>query len=143
MLPDTYATLINKKLLIPSQKTSYVAIDRAFFTQLFLSTARDIYVDEDWYLAHSPDVKEAIDHVEFASATDHFVRVGYFEHRMPYEIEVDENWYLDNYGDVAAAVEKSVFASGRAHFYLSGYREGRFPHPNFVLRSVNSAASLN
>jgi hypothetical protein len=103
---------------------------------VFSTIARFIHVDEPWYLAQSPDVKEAIERGEFESASDHFVKVGYYEHRMPYEIDVDESWYLDNYGDIAAAVEQKVFPSGRAHFYQLGYREGRFPHANFGLRTA-------
>lgn len=133
---DTYAALINKKLVVPSQKTSYVAIERGFFEEIFFGVVARIHVDESWYLAQSPDVKDAIGRGEFESASEHFVKVGYYEHRMPYEIDVDEVWYLDNYEDIAAAVDQKVFPSGRAHFYQLGYREGRFPHPNFALRAT-------
>ena len=131
---DTYATLMNKKLLVPSQKTQYVAVDRNFFVSLFAATVADIYVDEEWYISHSPDVARAVEDRDFASPTDHFVKVGYYEHRMPYAIDVDEDWYLENYPDIADAVRRHVFESGRAHFYQVGYREGRFPHANFELR---------
>ncbi len=132
---DTYATLMNKKLLVPSAKTTYMAVDRNFFTNLLAGKLAVVRVDEEWYLAHSPDVREAIEREEFASAADHFVKVGYYEHRMPYEVKVDEDWYLEHYADIAAAVHKGVFASGKAHFYQLGYREGRFPHPNFTLET--------
>jgi hypothetical protein len=133
---DTYATLINKKLVVPSAKTQYLAVDRAFFTGLLAHTLASVYVDEAWYLEHSPDVQAAIKRDEFASAADHFATVGFYEHRMPYEIDVDEDWYLESYPDIATAVEKGVFASGHAHFYMLGYREGRYPHANFSLRTA-------
>jgi hypothetical protein len=101
-------------------------------------TLAGVYIDQEWYLAHSPDVADAITKGEFASAQDHYAKVGFYEHRMPYEIEVDETWYLENYPDIAAAVEKGVFPTGRAHFYQLGYREGRFPHPNFTLRAASA-----
>jgi hypothetical protein len=138
MAYDTYATLINKKLLVPSQKTNYLAVDRNFFVETFAKLLSGIHVDERWYVSHSPDVGKAIERGEFASALDHYVKVGYYEHRMPYEIEVNEEWYLDNYPDIAAAVRQGVFPSGRAHFYQLGYREGRFPHPNFRLRAFRT-----
>ena len=132
---DTYATLTNKKLVVISQKTAYLAVDRDFFVGIMSPALAKIAVDEEWYLAHSPDVREAIERKQFASAIEHYARVGFYEHRMPYEIQVDEEWYLENYPDIATAVNKGVFESGKAHFYLLGYREGRFPHPNFSLKT--------
>jgi hypothetical protein len=136
MSHDTFATLLNKKLVVPSQKTSYMAVDRSYFATMLAPSLAAIHVDEDWYLAHSPDVASAIERGEFTSAHDHYAKVGFYEHRMPYEIEVDEVWYLENYPDIATAVESGVFPSGRAHFYQLGFREGRFPHPNFMLRAA-------
>ncbi len=136
MPQDTYAALLNKKLVVPSQKSAYVAVDRNYFASVLASSLSGIHFDEGWYLHHSPDVKEAIDRGDFHSALDHYAKVGFFEHRMPYEIDVDEEWYLENYPDIASAVQQGVFPSGRAHFYLAGFREGRFPHPNFILRDT-------
>jgi hypothetical protein len=133
---DTYATLMNKKLVVPSAKTPYVAVDRLFFTAMLAQDLAHILVDETYYLAHSPDVREAIERGEFASAADHYVKVGFYEHRMPYEIAVDEAWYLEHYTDVAEAVRAGVFATGQAHFYLLGFREGRFPYAGFTLKSA-------
>jgi hypothetical protein len=135
-MQETYATLLNKKLVVPSQKTPYMAIDRTYFASVLAPSLTGVFVDETWYLEHSPDVADAITRGEFSSAQEHYAKVGFYEHRMPYEIDVDEEWYLENYPDIAAAVQKGVFASGRAHFYHLGYREGRFPHPNFMLRTV-------
>ena len=134
IMHDTYATLLNKKLVVPSLKTSYMAIDRNYFVTVLAPCLSGVHVDEAWYLSHSPDVADAIKRGEFASAKDHYAKVGFYEHRMPYEIDVDETWYLENYPDVATAVETGVFTSGRAHFYQLGYREGRIPHPHFMLR---------
>ena len=135
MANDTYAALLNKKLVVPSQKTEYIAVDRNFFADVFAKTLLDVYVDESWYLEQSPDVSEAVRNKDFSSATDHFINVGFYEHRMPYEIDVNETWYLANYPDISEAVKKGVFSSGRAHFYLLGYKEGRFPHPKFELKT--------
>lgn len=137
MLPDTFAALINKKLVVPSQKTSYLAVDRQFFADIFAQEIGAIHVDTEFYLAHSPDVAQAIERGEFTSAADHFRKVGFYEHRMPYAIEVDENWYLEHYPDIAQAVRAGVFQSGAAHFQQIGYREGRFPHAHFTLRRVS------
>jgi hypothetical protein len=138
---ETYATLLNKKLVVPSPKTPYVAVDRAFFIALLARRLGNIYVDETWYLDRFPDVREGIERGEFASAAEHYANVGFYEHRMPYEIEVDEDWYLENYPDIAIAVTKGIFQSGRAHFYRVGFREGRFPHANFTLRSAQETAT--
>jgi hypothetical protein len=131
---DTYATLINKKLVLPSQRTRYVAVDRDHFAVLLAPHVARIHVDEAWYLKQAPDVREAVERGEFRSAADHYVKVGYFEHRMPYLIEVDEHWYREAYPDIGEAVEQGVFVSGQAHFRELGFREGRFPYPKFRLR---------
>jgi len=136
MPTETFATLVNRKLLVPSARTAYLAVQRDFLIDLLAPALATIHLDSAWYLAHSPDVAAAIARGEFASAADHFVRVGYFEHRMPYPIDIDEPWYLAHYPDVAAAVRAGTFASARAHFYQDGYREGRYPHPNFALRQA-------
>jgi len=131
---DTYATLMNKKLVVPSQKTSYIAVDRDHFASILAPHVERIHVDEDWYLEQAPDVRRAVERGEFRDAADHYVKVGYFEHRMPYLIEVDEAWYLQSYPDVGKAVQAGVFASGQAHFVELGYREGRFPYAGFKLK---------
>jgi hypothetical protein len=142
MMIETFAALINRKLVIPSSKTPYFGVDRDLFVTLMAAVIADVYVDEDWYLSHSPDVREAVGRGDFASAADHFVKVGFYEHRMPYPIEVDESWYLESYPDVDDAVRQGSFGSGRSHFYRLGYREGRFPHPGFRLTQRNAVAEL-
>ena len=137
---ETYATLLNKKLVVPSAKTPYVAVDRAFFNTPLARRLGNIHVDETLYLDRFPDVREGIERGEFACAAEHYAKVGFYEHRMPYEIEVDEDWYLENYPDIATAVTKGIFPSGQAHFYRVGFREGRFPHPNFTLQSAQETA---
>jgi hypothetical protein len=132
---DPFAALINKKLMLPSQKSTYIAVNRDLLVTLLQPHIQRIFVDETWYLDRSPDVRSAIDTGQgFISAADHYARAGYFEHRMPYLIEVDERWYLEAYSDVADAVTKGVFESGQAHFVEVGFREGRFPFSGFRLR---------
>ncbi len=128
---DTYATLLNKKLVIPSQKTSYLAVDKQHLSRVLQPHIERIKLDEAWYLSQYPDVREAIERGDFASASEHYINVGYYEHRMPRHILVEEAWYLEQYADVREAVANNVFASGQAHFAIAGFREGRFPHANF------------
>ena len=68
-----------------------------------------------------------------ASAQDHYVRFGYFEHRMPRPLAVDEGWYLEQNPDVRKAVDTGAFRSGQRHFQLRGFQEGRRPSPEFML----------
>jgi len=135
MPQESYATLLNKKLLLVSRNTAYLAIDRNYLATLLAPALTAIYVNEPWYLERYPDVSDGISRGVFLNAAEHFSKVGYFEHRMPYMIEVDEPWYLDNYPDIAAAVKLGSYVSGADHFYQYGYREGRFPHANFGLKT--------
>jgi len=130
---DTFAALVNRKLMLPSSKTNYVAVEMNFLSDMMQRYTLQIRVDEDWYLERYPDVVEGIAEGKVKSAADHYARFGFFEHRMPYPIHVDESFYLSQYEDVSTAVQKRTFASGQAHFEEVGYREGRIPYPNFRL----------
>jgi hypothetical protein len=123
---SSFATLI----------TQYVAVDKDHFVEFLKPTLHNIYVDVEWYLRNNPDIAQAVESGIVANADDHYVTYGYYEHRMPYEIEVDEDWYLTQYPDVNEAVSKGLFSSGRDHYYTAGFKEGRLPHANFSLRVV-------
>lgn len=129
----TYASLVNRKLLVPSSKKPFLAIDEHFVTQLLEPLLSKIRIDEHWYLEANPDVGQAIVNGLVSDARMHYCRFGYFEHRMPYHILVDEAWYLAEYPDVRDAVESKHFTSGQAHFEQLGYREGRIPYAGFSL----------
>jgi hypothetical protein len=129
----TYATLLNQKIIIPSAKGNYVAVERHFLNECLAQTIKRIKFDEHWYLSTYPDVREAIASGTVSNAPTHYARFGYYEHRMPYRITVDEGWYVSEYPDVKAALAKQHFASGQAHFDADGFREGRIPYPNFKL----------
>lgn len=131
---NTYAFLINRKLAIPTPSADYIAVNQHFFYSLMKGFIDLIDVDNDWYVAHYPDVKEAIDLESVPGAREHYCRFGYYEHRLPYEIKVDEAWYTETYKDIGGAIARQDFASGQDHFESVGYREGRLPYPNFRLR---------
>jgi hypothetical protein len=134
-----FATLVNKKFVIPSTKTQYTAVQRGYLVDLLKPTLSGIYVDAEWYLRNNPDIAAAIEASVVASAEEHYVAFGFYEHRMPYEIQVDETWYLAQYPDVDEAVAKGIFKSARDHFYRKGFQEGRMPYPAFAFRMVGSA----
>ncbi len=47
---DLFATLIRKKLLLPSNKTPYTVVKMSFLVELLRSRVGQIHVDESWYL---------------------------------------------------------------------------------------------
>jgi hypothetical protein len=100
-------------------------------------TLRKIFVDDEWYLKTNPDIAPAIASGVIASAGDHYVSSGYYEHRMPYEIKIDENWYLAQYSDVREAVSSQLFLSAHDHYYIAGFKEGRLPFAGFALRTAD------
>ncbi len=138
---ESYATLINRRLLLPSQRTSYIAVEPHYLLRCLRPDIVRIHVDETWYCRQYPDVVEALAEGKIASAREHYERFGYLEHRIPYRIEVHEEWYLAQYDDIRRAVAGGEFASGQQHFIEVGYREGRFPHPNFRLRLTGRRAA--
>ena len=137
----SYATLINQRLVIPSNKKPFLAIDSHFIQKLLEPWVRRIRFDEAWYIGAYPDVQTAIEDGQIADARTHFCQFGYFEHRRPYSILVDEDWYLAQYADVREAVNSKLFTTGQAHFDSVGYREGRIPWPGFEL-AMDSGKSL-
>lgn len=131
---STYATMVNQKILIPSQRTNYVAVQRDHLVVFLSPHVAKIYFDEDWYISQYPDIADAVEEGIIPSAHDHYIKSGYYEGRMPYEIKVDEGWYLAQYADIRDAVADGKFTSGQDHFQQAGIREGRLPYPGFALR---------
>jgi len=129
----TFASLLNQKILLLSDSSDYVAVDQYFFRDCLRPLIDKIQLDERWYLQKYPDVRQAISKKIVSDAKDHFIRFGYFEHRLPYHIKVQEDWYLEQYPDIKKAIEEKDFKSGQEHFEIVGFREGRIPHPNFDL----------
>lgn len=128
-----YGALLARKLVVPSSRTGYVAVEQFLFFDLMTRRLAEVPVDEAWYLATYPDVKDAIASGAVRSAAHHYTRFGYFEHRMPRPIAVDEAWYLRAHPDVKDAIDKGVYSSGQQHYETAGLREGRHPFPGFSL----------
>jgi hypothetical protein len=131
---EPLSSLINRKLLLPSQRTNYMAVELTYLTQVLRPLIDRVFVDESWYTTRYPDVIPAIGEGKIEDASEHYALHGYYEHRMPYKIEIDEKWYLSQYDDIIKAVAAGIFASGQVHFDECGYREGRMPFPHFRLR---------
>ncbi len=132
---QSYATLINQKILVPSNSSSYFAVEKYYFFEMMIPFIESIDLDERWYLATHPDVREAITRGLVESGQQHYVKHGYYEHRLPYRVLVEEDWYVSAYPDVKEAIERQDFPSAQAHFEMSGFREGRLPFPNFALHA--------
>jgi hypothetical protein len=131
---DTWSALINRKIVLPSQKTNYVAVEMHYLSQALRGQVAEIFVDEEWYSTRYPDVLTAIEDRKIETVSEHYALYGYYEHRMPYAIAVNEEWYLSEYDDISKAVQARTFGSGQAHFDQIGYREGRIPYPHFRLK---------
>jgi hypothetical protein len=129
----TFATLVNNKVVVPESGTNRYQVDQHFFHNCMEGLLGQVRVDEAWYLSAYPDVGKALSDGVVPDCQTHFVRFGYYEHRMPFQIKIDEEWYLKVYPDIEKAVGRRTFASGQAHFDLFGYREGRLPYANFSL----------
>ena len=129
----TFASLLNQKIIILSESSDYVAVDKYFFNDCLRPLIDEVQLDEQWYLQKYPDVRQAIAKKIVKDAKEHFTRFGYFEHRLPYHIKVQEDWYLEQYPDIRKAIEQKELKSGQEHFETVGFREGRIPHPNFDL----------
>ncbi len=133
MSVESYATLLNLKLVVPSAKSNYVAVDRNFWTHSFGCQIAEIALDQRWYCDRYSDVAEAVRSGALNDAKQHYRESGYFEHRLPYLITVNERWYLSQYDDVGVAIDKRIYSSAQDHFEQLGFKEGRLPYPGFTL----------
>src|ERR1700712_262518 len=95
----TYAGLLNLRIIIPSAKGNYIAVERHFFSNCLIPLLEKVKVDENWYLEAYPDVRDAIASGVVPNVRAHYARFGFYEHRMPYHIMIDEDWYLAEYAD--------------------------------------------
>jgi hypothetical protein len=136
----TYAGLLNQRIIIPSPKGNYIAVERHFLNSCLSPLLAKVKIDEKWYLEAYPDVQEAIASGVVPNVPAHYARFGFYEHRMPYRILVDEAWYVAEYADVRAAIAQNHFESGQAHFEADGFREGRIPYPNFQMELASPAS---
>jgi hypothetical protein len=128
-----FATLLNDRILIISDKSRHLAVDQHFFRLCLRPAIERIRFDQDWYLKCYPDVGEAIQKKIVPDAREHYVTYGYFENRLPYEILVNESWYLSQYPDVMDVVRQKHLPSGQVHYVTRGFAEGRIPYPKFSL----------
>jgi hypothetical protein len=129
----TFSTLVNQRIVIPSERTQYMAVDRHFLFLCMQSMVTRVHVDEAWYEQRYPDVSKAVQQGAVGRPRDHYFRFGYFENRLPYRIEVDEDYYLETNPDIADAIRNGLFDRGQEHFEAVGYKEGRLPYPGFSL----------
>lgn len=122
------------ELMADPGTNDYLEVPRVKFQSVMQLVATLILFDEDWYLQHYPDVKEAVMAGKFTSGNNHYVISGYMENRIPRPIVVDEKWYLLQYPDVAATVNQSGgLITAQSHFYNYGFKEGRQPFQNWSL----------
>ncbi len=122
---------LNKNLIFGTEQGKpWVKMTYEDFENLLRQLLQAVKVDEEWYRSHYPDVDQAIQDGTMQSAHDHFVTSGYFEGRLPCEIEVNEECYLAAHPDIAEAVKDGKITSARQHFIEFGYAEGRRPAPS-------------
>ncbi len=128
-----YGSLLGRKMVVPSTRTGYVAVDQFLFFELMARRLSAVPVDQAWYLTTYPDIRDAIASGAVSSAANHYSRFGYFEHRMPRNIVVDPVWYIEAHPDVRDAIDKKVYVSAQEHYEIAGFREGRLPFAGFNL----------
>nr|WP_294520233.1 hypothetical protein [uncultured Rhodopila sp.] len=112
---------------VASRGDLYVETDRQRFLERLVRLLECVPVDSDWYRATYPSAAHDIDAGRFASAADHYLRAGYFEDLLPFDIVVDEAWYVSRYRHVRTGLELGEAASPRDHFIRIGYNEGCQP----------------
>jgi hypothetical protein len=100
--------------------------DRDGLMEILTEMLKAAPFDEQWYLNQYPDVAQAVESGEIASAREHYIRFGYFEGRLPGLNGFDFQAYCALYPDLEdILVEPESDGKAKAHFIEYGYREGR------------------
>lgn len=110
-----------------------VSMSKDVFDRLIRAALAGSRFDEAWYLKANPDVAAAVRGRKIASGREHYIATGYFEGRLPYEIDVDEEFYFSRNDDVKKAARARKVKSAKEHWYSNGLKEGREPSENFSL----------
>ncbi len=99
--------------------------------ELFVGSKRAVDgFDEQYYLAHNPDVAAAVASGQIASGFQHYLLYGAREGRSPTP-DFDASYYLAQNPDVAAAMAANPGFNPLLHFVTTGQREERDPNPWF------------
>ena len=110
-----------------------VSLPVGFFRDLLKRELGRIRFDEHYYLRMYADVADAVASGLFSDAHQHYVEFGYFEDRLPYQVEVDSAFYFRTYPDIREEIAAGTIRSTQEHFELYGYKEGRLPKEGWSL----------
>ena len=98
----------------------------------FVLEAVQFYEHRHLYLY--ADVTDAVANGYFRkNAGYHYVEFGYFEDRLPFQVEVDEAFHFWEYPDIEAEVSAGPLSSAQEHFERRGYNAGRLMRRNSSL----------
>ncbi len=123
------------KVLLPSlvldEVTNSVTMTVDEFRSLINFALEAVTVDEDWYIARYPDIRDAVaSRGSKTYASEHYRAHGFLEGRLPHDPVVDEAWYRKSYPDVDEAIRLGHETDAKSHFIDKGYYEGRKPVPD-------------
>jgi hypothetical protein len=102
-----------------------VRVSVAGLRYLISEIAKQLTVDEQWYLERYPDVQAAVLAGDVPSARVHFQEAGFLEGRLPRPLSFDPDFYYEKYSDLTGAFQKDDAEGLRRHFETRGYFEGR------------------
>lgn len=105
----------------------FATVSRAVLLTLLRPFLAQVRFDLDYYRRANPDLAEAEARGELRDLHEHYLEFGYFENRLPCEVEVDGAFYAKEYADVAAGILARSVPSAQWHFDNFGFKEGRLP----------------
>ncbi len=101
-----------------------VVVPRRLLDDLISLAVANVFC-EDFYTKTYRDVGVAIKDGHFPSGLNHYVKLGLYEARVPFDIPLDEANYLTQHNDVKSAIQRGEFSGAKDHFVRIGYAEGR------------------
>ena len=113
--------------VVVTRRGLHIDIERDGFLELVRKLLAAVPVDETWYREHYPEAAEDLRSERVLSASDHYVRKGYFVGFLPFDVVVDDDWYIARYEHVRNGLAVGEAVSAKDHFMRIGYGEGCQP----------------
>ncbi len=135
-----FALMMRDGTIRPEEDGARVSISRALLLTFFRPILMRVQFDEEYYRRTNPDLARAEATGLIGNLHEHYLDFGYFEDRLPCEVEVDAAFYTREYPDVGAGILERTVKSAQWHFESFGFREGRLPRKGWSFAEMMDQA---
>lgn len=111
-----------------------VAIEIDLLRLILEEVAKNLLFEQDFYLMTYPDVYDLYRDGRIEDLHQHFIKIGFYEGRLPADPHVDEVFYRTEYPDIEIAATSGDLPLIAQHYVEFGAEEGRCPNAKIKAR---------